>query len=95
MINPENVRPEMVAFLQTLHTRLLLKMLRSASHWEGSTSCVDYEIWSRSYTVDEIKTVLATREHVPNKIESFTARKEKHRLLRHKERRIRRWASRR
>jgi hypothetical protein len=65
--------------LQKLKTRQLLSLLRKTHSW----GCPDY--WEREDLVINkiheyqklIKSVLATREHIPNKIESKAIRKAK------------------
>lgn len=61
--------------LQKLKTRQLLAELRK-THTMGCPYCWGDEDWEglRSYRVC-IKTVLATREHIPNKQESKAIRK--------------------
>ena len=61
--------------LQKLKTRQLLAELRK-THTMSCPYCWEDEDWEglKSYRVC-IKTVLATREHIPNKIESKAIRK--------------------
>jgi hypothetical protein len=67
-------------FLESKHTKQLLQMLSNArANWGV------YEIWERKgtfdieiikITADEIRDVLNTREHVPNKMEGKQKRRE-------------------
>jgi hypothetical protein len=65
-----------MARLQTMHTRQLIWLLRGtycrSAWWEG---------WEAAHydepTYEEIKAVLRTREHIPNKAEARKIRKER------------------
>jgi len=59
--------------LTKIHTRRLLKMLRTKYY--GETSDLDDLVEGPSYY--EIKAELAKREHIPNKVEARKARQEK------------------
>lgn len=56
--------------IKKAHTRQLLKELRNTYSW-GRLHCWEESDWNqlRCYR-DELKKELATREHIPNKIES-------------------------
>ena len=58
---------EVIECLQKLHTRQLLSM-RYQQGWD------DY---APDFTEEQLKEVLATREHIPNKIEARKIRQEK------------------
>jgi hypothetical protein len=59
--------------LKSLHTWQLMYYLKRARRLNGL-----YRPWDghRGYTVEQIKEVLATREHIPNKAERRKARQE-------------------
>ena len=62
--------------LSKLHTKQLLKHLRNTYGWgDYDWECKDYEALSKYQ--DLIKSILATREHIPNKKESKALRKAK------------------
>ena len=63
--------------LNDMPTRQLLKLLRSTYRW-GCPYCWKDEDWAqlKNYRL-KIKSVLATREHIPNKQESKAIRKAK------------------
>jgi hypothetical protein len=77
---------EQIRQLQTLHTKQLLKK-RDLSYicselcCDSCSHCVDEEcnicIANEKFNREQIKTVLATREHVPNKRESKAIRKQR------------------
>lgn len=58
--------------LEKMHTKQLLKELRSY-YWQCDYSSKEEEE-NEKKRISEIKSILATREHVPNKIESRNAR---------------------
>lgn len=62
--------------LNRLHTRQLLKILRNTYAWEYDSWGSKLQIAIEQYRND-IKKVLSTREHIPNKIESKLIRKQK------------------
>ena len=62
--------------LNRLHTRQLLKILRNTYAWEYDSWGGKLHIAIEQYRND-IKKVLSTREHIPNKIESKLIRKQK------------------
>lgn len=67
--------------LEDLSTKTLLSYLGSARRLGGSYNPY-YDSgyapsWSRSFTIAEIKAVLTTREHIPNKLERRTIRQQK------------------
>lgn len=63
--------------LQKLKTRQLLSLLRKTHSW-GCPYCWGSEEWNKVQEYQKlIKSVLATREHIPNKIESKAIRKAK------------------
>ena len=61
--------------MKNLKTRQLLKILRSTYSW-GCTHCWEESDWDdlKCYRA-QLKTELATREHIPNKVESKAIRK--------------------
>lgn len=61
--------------MQKMHTRQLLAELRDTYTW-GCEYCWNDEDWNqlRHYR-DQLRAILATREHIPNKKESKTIRK--------------------
>lgn len=63
--------------MKKMHTKQLLIELRSSYSW-GCEYCWNDEDWDklRNYR-NELKNELATREHIPNKIESKMIRKAK------------------
>ena len=68
------------AYLDRLHTRELLDYLKQSRKYNGSYSAngVHY------HSTEEIKAVLATREHIPNKVERKQARQEQARAKKHR-----------
>ena len=67
-------KPFTLIQLQHMHTRQLLKELKNTRSW-GDYDWTD-EDWLDLDTYREtLKSVLATREHIPNKIESKRIRK--------------------
>ena len=70
----------MSEYLDRLHTRELLDYLKHARKYNGTytDNGVHY------HSVAEIKAVLATREHVPNKAESKKARQAQARAKKHR-----------
>lgn len=68
--------PKRMARLNAMHTRQLLKLLR-ASYARGSWWELFEAVAFNDPTEAEIKAVLRTREHIPNKLESEKIRKEK------------------
>ncbi len=67
--------------LNNLSTRELLQYLDWARKFNGWYSPFDN---GTGYTTDEIKAVLATREHIPNKAEAKVARQAEARQKRHR-----------
>lgn len=67
--------------LEQLHTRELLDYLNLARKFNGF-----YSPWGKygGYSFEQIKTVLATREHIPNKAEARRARQEQARMKKHR-----------
>ena len=70
-------------YLETLSTKELLGLLKSARKCGGSYNPF-YDSGSapkdsKWYTIDEIKTELAKREHIPNKEEAKKIRQDKQR----------------
>ena len=70
--------------LQKMHTKQLLKernRLYNLSEFCGDCCCRDEQcatcIQNQEYNMSQVKAILATREHVPNKKESKSLRKEK------------------
>ena len=59
--------------LEKLTTRELLDYLKQCRKFNGSYSPWDY---GDGYTMAQIKAVLATREHIPNKAESRKKRQD-------------------
>lgn len=58
-----------------MHTRQLLAELRSTYTW-GCPHCWEDEDWKQlNYYRTQLKSELATREHIPNKIEGKAIRK--------------------
>lgn len=70
----------MRAYLESLRTRELLVYLERARKYNGTytDNGVHY------HSVEEIKSVLARREHIPNKVESKKARQEQARAKKHR-----------
>ena len=66
-----------MASLGRLHTKQLLEMLKDARKFGGYFSEDPHSRCSYAWTTDEIKGVLAQREHVPNKKEAKEIRKKK------------------
>lgn len=62
-------------YLKTLHTRKLLDILKSC-RIHGFWDVIDKNS-GHVVTLEELKTELATREHVPNKQEAKALRKER------------------
>ena len=63
--------------LQKLKTRQLLSLLRKTHSW-GCPYCWGSEEWNKVREYQKlIKSVLSTREHIPNKQESKAIRKAK------------------
>lgn len=60
--------------LKKYHTKQLIKILNVARACGGYYS--PYDDNSNGFTFDQIKDELATREHVPNKIEAKRIRQE-------------------
>ena len=61
--------------MEKMHTRQLLKELRR-THSYGCECCWGDEDWKQLYCYrNQLKAVLATREHIPNKQESKALRK--------------------
>ena len=70
--------------LDNLSTKKLLGYLESARNCGGSYNPF-YDSgytpkWAKSYSIEEIKSVLAKREHIPNKAEAKRIRQEKHKM---------------
>lgn len=69
-------------YLKTLHTKELLDLLQSARECNGAYNPFYDDGYalegSKWYTIDEIKSELSTREHIPNKAEAKRIRQEKH-----------------
>lgn len=63
--------------LQTLTTRHLLGMLANVRFVDDHYAKEDY-----GYTADEIKAILATREHIPNKKEGEILRRNRQKTKR-------------
>lgn len=77
---------EQIRQLHTLHTKQLLKKRDSSYIYselccDSCRYCVDEEcdicIANKKFNREQIKAVLATREHVPNKQESKAIRKQR------------------
>lgn len=74
------MNPIVKSVLESYSTRHLLELLKEARAYGG-----EYDFWAgfnkelfgKSVTVDELKEILATREHVPNKLESKKIRQDK------------------
>lgn len=68
--------------LGDLHTRQLLNLLAKTRHRDPFGEDIDSDgMWSRknkTWLYDAVKTVLATREHIPSKQEKREARRAKH-----------------
>ena len=72
-----------ITALNKLHTKQLLKQLRGSRVW--GEDCRDYITFSnpecqqclanQKYNEQQLKAILATREHIPNKQESKALRK--------------------
>ena len=61
--------------MEKMHTRQLLKELRR-THSYGCECCQGDEDWKQLHCYrNQLKAVLATREHIPNKQESKALRK--------------------
>lgn len=78
-------------FLKETHTKVLLKYLhhlRAINHYyEGDTLKPEQWLYNdlpTGVTVEDIKAVLSTREHVPNKIERKEIRRQKAKSQRNK-----------
>jgi hypothetical protein len=73
---PVPLNPERMARLKTMHTRKLLTLLHGTyargDYWEAFEA-LNYNEPTR----EEIKAVLRTREHIPNKKEREKIRKDK------------------
>lgn len=81
---------EIDEFLKKTHTRLLLKYqhhLRAIDHYYANDT-VRPEQWlydlPSGVTPENIKAELATREHIPNKIEAKAIRKQKAKEKKHR-----------
>lgn len=70
------LNPRRMARLRSMHTRKLIQLLRGTygrSSWWENYEAETYD----DYTTAEIKAVLRTREHVPNKVEGEAARRKR------------------
>lgn len=73
--------------LKTYHTRKLLSLLRGTYSgsgargwgWDG-LDWIDPPGYEPDFTEQEIRSVLATREHIPNKKEGRAIRQARHRM---------------
>jgi len=64
-----------IEFLKTRHTKELLDLFRSLSIQHlGDVYCLGFWWDASDVSVDDIRKLLSTREHVPNKHESREAR---------------------
>ena len=64
-------------YLESLHTKQLLKLLKEARGCYGYYTSEDELISDYGYSMNDLKAILATREHIPNKLEAKRIRKEK------------------
>ena len=70
------LNPRRMERLRSMHTRKLMQLLRD--RYGRSTWWENHEAWEYDdYTTAEIKAVLATREHLPNKVEGEQARRKR------------------
>ena len=67
-------KPFTLIQLQHMHTRQLLKELKNTRSW-GDYDWTDEDWLDLDTYRTTLKSVLATREHIPNKIESKRIRK--------------------
>ncbi len=66
-------KEEKMAWLEKHHTRELIQMMNGARKTGGFYRPFE---WSQDeYSVDDVKEVLATREHIPNKKEAKVLRR--------------------
>jgi hypothetical protein len=72
-----------MAYLNGLHTRQIMKLRDEAHHFGHGQTSIDDGGWC-VVTHDQIKEVLATREHIPNKIEAKRIRQQKAHAKRHR-----------
>lgn len=66
-----------IAYLEGLHTRQIMN-LRDDAHRYGNdgVNLLDHEPY-HTVSLDQIRQVLATREHIPNKAEAKVIRQQK------------------
>lgn len=78
---------EIDEFLKDTHTRLLLAyrdQFRIFESWGGDPTTDGMYTLPEGLTIDQVKTELATREHIPNKIEAKAIRKQKAKEKKHR-----------
>ena len=67
-------------YLKGLHTRQLLAHLQKCRVFHGRYDVLENDYSGWEVTTEQVKAELATREHIPNKIEAKAIRQERARM---------------
>ena len=83
-VKPVNSTWDPIAYLEALHTRQIMN-LREAAHRYGHDAVhLEDGVAEHYITGDQIRQVLASREHIPNKVEAKVIRQQKAKAARNR-----------